>query len=153
MKIEFRQFNFEKDKEIVSEWGKDHTTINFPESIYNKEIFLSKIKKEYNIEPKGIFMITNFAFTPPKDIGFLWLNTKHDIHRQEDYGDIHYVHIIQEYRGKGIGKIMMRKADDYFKNKNVKNLRLGTSFNNKASIKLYEKMGYTIKRVIMEKTI
>jgi len=127
--------------------------INFPKDFFDEDIFLETLKREWQEEPEGMFVVQDTSSAPPRDVGFLWLNTKFSPHRKAKFGDVHYVHLIPEYRGRGVGRLLMQKADEYFGSKGVKTLRLGTAASYSASIKLYEKCGYQRTRVIFEKEL
>jgi len=151
IQINFRPFIYEKNIETICEYHKDHIKINFPGTKFKKDIFKSQVEKEYTEEPEGMFIIEDKEKT--KDIGFLWLNTKEDIYKEQLFGDVHYIHLIKEYRGIGIGKNIMEKIDDYFKEKHVNELRIGTNYNNKAALQLYENNGYTPERIMFIKNL
>lgn len=150
-RILLRQFEWKKDMETICEFHKDHIRINFPGSMYKEKLFKKIVKNEYKKEPDGFLIVVD-----PKtaeSIGFLWLSTRYDPYRETKYGYIHYIHLIPEYRGKGIGAILMKKAESYFRKKGASFLQLGTYANNVASTKLFKKVGYEVKRLVMEKKI
>lgn len=61
--------------------------------------------------------------------------------------------VLKEYRGKGIGRALMRKAEGYAKSKNLTCLRLGVFPNNKIAMSLYEQEGYRIYDLVMVKEL
>ncbi len=146
-KVSFRMLELEKDLELVCEFNHDHAAINFPGSRVIDEEFAKTIKRDLAESIDGLFMVE--IDSEPVPIGFLCIIIKEDIFKGIKYCDVRYVHLIPEYRGRGIGTLMMEKANEYAKSKGAKELRLGTHADNRNSIVLYEKMGYKITRVIM----
>ena len=149
--ILFRPADWNKDIELLCEFNHDHAAINFPGSKPIDEEFKKTIKRDLAESPDGLLMVEIKGKKEP--IGFLSLVIRNDIFKDIEYCDVRYVHLTPEYRGKGIGSIMMKKADIYAKEKGAKELRLGTHADNLPSIKLYEKIGYKTTRVIMTKVI
>jgi len=150
-KILLRQFEWKKDVQTICEFHKDHIQINFPDSRYKEKLFKKIVKNEYEKEPEGFLIVVDPKTA--KDIGFLWLNTRYDPYREMKYGYIHHIHLVPEFRGKGIGTILMKTAEDYFRKKGVNFLQLGTYANNSASVKLFKKVGYKVKRLVMEREL
>lgn len=52
----------------------------------------------------------------------------------------------QEYWGKGIGKLLIRQAEEFTKEKGLNYLTLGVSSSNQRAIKLYESLGFKEER-------
>ena len=151
LKIKLKPFDFEKDIKTVCEFHKDHVKINFPDSLYKKHLFKSQLEDESKRNDQGLLMISSQKFV--ENIGFLWLKIMYDPYKELFYGDLHYIHLVPKCRGLGIGNQLMKYAEDYFKKKGCEEIRLGTDANNGASISLYEKSGFVLKRVLYEKKI
>ena len=150
-KVLLRQFEWKKDIQTICEFHKDHVRINFPDSMYKEKLFKKTVKNEYEKEPEGFLIVVDPKTS--KEIGFLWLNTRYDPYRETKYGYIHHIHLVPEFRGKEIGIVLMKTAEDYFRKKGVNFLQLGTYANNPASVKLFKKAGYKVKRLVMEKKL
>ena len=148
IKLRFRSFEYEKDIAIVCEFHKDHSAINFPDSNYVEDLFKETIKRDLLESPDGLFVLEDNK----NPIGFLNLVIRNDPYKNNiKWCDVRYVHLIPEYRGRGLYKLLMAKADEFAKIKGAVELRLGTHAENEQSIQAYLKSGYRIKRVIMEK--
>ena len=50
--------------------------------------------------------------------------------------------VLEEYRGKGIGKKLMETMMDAFKEKGINNFELYALNNNENALKFYEKLGF-----------
>jgi len=147
----FRKFIYNKNIEKICDFHKEHIKINFPGSKFKKQIFKKQVKEAYKKEPKGMWVLTD---KNGKIVGFLWLQTKMDVYKDTYYGDVHYVHVAPELRKQGLGKMLMKKTEEYFsKNKKITEYRLGTHVDNKAAYNLYKKFGYSPIRVMMIKKI
>lgn len=57
-------------------------------------------------------------------------------------GSIDDLYIQSEYRGKGIGKLLLQAAFDWLKSKGAKRVGLGVHKSNEIAIKLYMSMGF-----------
>ena len=60
---------------------------------------------------------------------------------------ISYFYIVNKYRNKGLGTIMLLTCMEYIKNQNISNIMLITK-NNSNAHKLYSKLGFDIDPVI-----
>jgi ribosomal protein S18 acetylase RimI-like enzyme len=139
-----------EDIETLCDWHKEHVTINFPDSKYIRSKFRNLLKDDFIEMESGKPVIMLKFMGVSKMIGFLWLKILNDPYKDK-YCDLHYIHLLPECRGKGLGKKLMDCADEWAKKHGVKEIRLGTAYDNAASINLYQECGYKIKRVLMEK--
>lgn len=81
------------------------------------------------------------AITPFQEEGY------HPVRWQIDASDgevmvLHLLGIIPSYQGKGVGKVMVRKALDMAREKALKTCRLDTLASNIPAQRLYEKLGF-----------
>jgi ribosomal protein S18 acetylase RimI-like enzyme len=56
----------------------------------------------------------------------------------------------KEYRGKGIGTILMDKAEDYVRGRGARRIELEVFAKNTGAKKLYETLGYVVEGVKKE---
>ncbi|MEM2146283.1 MAG: GNAT family N-acetyltransferase [Candidatus Jordarchaeaceae archaeon] len=68
-------------------------------------------------------------------------------------GTINDVYVLPEFRGRGVGKRMVAECLEKFKARGVKNVRLSVLAENKAAIKLYEKLNFKIRSYEMFKKL
>lgn len=59
-------------------------------------------------------------------------------------GVIYYIAILPEYRGKGLGKILLASAEEVLSDMRSENLLATISGDNEASLKLFGEMGYQL---------
>ena len=79
----------------------------------------------------------------------IWFLVKKNVHRK--YGVIQQIYVSKPYRNRGLGKLLLRKAEKRLAKK-VKTIRLSVTLGN-CAINLYESCGFAKKRLIMEKSI
>lgn len=146
-----KPFIFEDDIDTVLEFHKDHVMINFPDSMYKEDLFKKQVRTAYD-EGKDELIMVKHPLTN-ESVGFLWFKRIYDPYKELNYGDLHYIHLVPKMRGRGIGKKLMVFAEEWFKEHNCKEIRLGTDEHNLSSRYLYQKCGFVVKRVIYEKKI
>ncbi len=69
------------------------------------------------------------------------------------FGYIYDIFVEEEFRGKGIGKLLLEKAEDYCRRKGHSRIALSVSATNDSAIKLYSRTGYKPERITMAKEI
>lgn len=141
------------DLETLTDWHREHAAINFPDSKYKKRMFFESLRKALASMQREQKEVLLKVMVDDEMAGWLWLKIVFDIYKDYYYCDLHYIHLAPEYRGRGLGKKLMIRADEWAKKSKAKEIRLGTATSNEASINLYLKMGYKIKRYLMEKKI
>ena len=52
----------------------------------------------------------------------------------------------KEYRGKGLGNLLYKKAEDYAKSKKISKFILNTTVKNKHAILFFQKHGFLLKK-------
>ncbi|MBN1263212.1 MAG: GNAT family N-acetyltransferase [Candidatus Pacebacteria bacterium] len=69
------------------------------------------------------------------------------------YGEVIELFVDKAYRGKGIGKKLMRATEDFFKSKSISYIKLQCSTFNKKAIGFYQHLSYINRQVFMFKRI
>jgi len=59
-----------------------------------------------------------------------------------DFVGYHRVAIAENYLGKGLARYMLEKIEVFAKSKNIYSIKADTNFDNKAMLRLFEKLGY-----------
>jgi len=83
------------------------------------------------------------------EVGFV------ELKKYKDIGVIFYIGIIPEYRGKGFGKEIIKKAEELFIEKSVKIVIASTRSSNIPAIKMFKSLDYTLfnKKYVKSKII
>ena len=88
-----------------------------------------------------------------KIVGFLWVVLCQNNWTHERYGYINNLYVAPGRRGQGLGGDLMRQAEEWFRTRGVRRLRLTVTASNEAAVALYQKSGYRTARWEMEKEI
>jgi ribosomal protein S18 acetylase RimI-like enzyme len=116
-----------------------------------KELKKNELKtlKEDLKNPKNKIFI---AIIEDKIIGFINISfPKKNANIKSKRGEIDDFFILEDYRKKGIGKILFKKTLTLFKSKGIKLISLNVNSNNFATLKFYEKIGFkeNLKRLCL----
>lgn len=66
-----------------------------------------------------------------------------DIMVPRSYAVIDNIVVLDVHRGKGVGKMLMKKVHEWISSKEIKHIELHVWEFNQSAIKFYEKLGYT----------
>ena len=69
------------------------------------------------------------------------------------FGYIFDIFVRDEFRCKGVGKMLLAKAEDYCRKKGCHRIALSVTATNETAIQLYRKAGYKSERIDMAKEI
>jgi len=93
-------------------------------------------KKEQEMLDMYVAVINDFP------IGYIWLDWSEL--KDNRTGEISTFTVLEPFRSKGIGQIMMAKMENILLEKGLKIAKTGANKENLRAIKLYEKLGYKI---------
>ena len=97
------------------------------------------------------------ALLDDKVIGFITLYFKTTpsltIFKPRMFSVIDNLFVIPEVRGKGIGEMLVSHVEKISREKGVDNIELNVYTFNENAIKLYDKLGYKVRKYEMEKKI
>jgi len=113
------------------------------------EVKPSNEKIKRLIEPlleKGSYYL--IATENNKLMGWILIGAGKDQFTDKMNGFIYELFVIEEFRGNGVSKRLMRTAIDHLRQDGYSEVRLSAFAGNQA-IKLYEKMGFNIRTVSM----
>jgi len=156
MNISFREAN-EKDLQLVKKFTLETAWTAFPENdkkLLDREKwtknFLEMFERLSKRETDRIFIAEDEsqAFT-----GYLWVGEGANMMTGLKNGFIYDIFVKEEFRGRGIGRILLEKAESYCREKGYSKILLMVSINNAAAIKLYDKMGFKAEEMYMGKEL
>lgn len=101
---------------------------------------------KYAIKNDVICNYNPFTFVAKEDDKTIGIITGHSYYKEIHIGDLI---VLEEYRNKKIGSMLVRIVEDYFKDKDFKNINL-TTYGFQAP-KFYEKCGFKIEFVREDK--
>ena len=144
-----RELNWRTDREAVLEFQRDTYELNFPGFVATDE-FLAAYERDLRQAQRSRHQAVWVVEQEGRLCGFLWLSL---IATMTDpcVGFINNLYVAPEERGKGLGRLLVRQADEWFRQQGVGKAQLTASAHNEAAIRLYESVGYRTIRVRMEK--
>jgi len=113
------------------------------------EVEPTKEKIDQLVKPlleKGSYYL--IATKKDKLMGWILIGTSKDQFTDMMNGFIYELFVIEEFRGNGISKMLMGAGIDHLKQDGYLEIRLSAFAGNQA-IKLYEKLGFSIRTVTM----
>jgi len=149
--VALRPFDFDADADAVCEFQNETYTLNFPDFHYDgafSTAFRHDLRRAALDGQHGLFVLDE-----NRPIGFIWLVICQNTWTNERYGYVNNLSILGERRGQGLGREMMRQADDFFRSRGVRVARLSVTVANRAACALYADSGYTTERWEMEKKL
>ena len=146
-----REFN-EKDKWHIVELSKRLSDINFmnyrdQDRMNEKQIELADVAIETN--SANIFV----AEENGEFLGFIELAVQNDYFTGEKQGYISSIAVLPEGEGKGIGKKLMKKAEEWASKQGLKVIVLEVFKSNQRAVSFYELLGYKQEIVKMTKEL
>jgi ribosomal protein S18 acetylase RimI-like enzyme len=86
-------------------------------------------------------------------LGYLWVGEGSNMMTGLKQGYIFDIFVKKEFRGKGIGKILLEKAESHCREKGYSRILLRVFVNNANAIGLYNKMGFKTEQMHMGKAL
>ena len=80
-----------------------------------------------------------------KPLGFVQVNMQTDYFTGEEHAHVNDIVVTKDAEGKGAGKLLLAKADEWAKEKNARWITLNVFDENFRARKVYEKAGYKIE--------
>lgn len=85
--------------------------------------------------------------------GYVWVAQVESTFTGKNQAFIINLYVAPEFRGKGIGSVLMRKAEEWVRLHNLDRIGLSVAVHNRVAVELYEKEGYIKETVRMYKNI
>jgi len=131
-----------KDAELVMEWRNDPETLRM--SIHTQPKLWNSFYKEY---ANKYFILTDlpplFILVEGKRAGFLYFTpAAHPENLQDHHCAEISINISPEYRGEGLGTIVLKVANDWVKAQGYDDIVAIVKQENKASLKTFSAAGY-----------
>jgi ribosomal protein S18 acetylase RimI-like enzyme len=147
----------ESDLQLVREYGVETGWASLSESErgeldkdewakHMEELF----KKLFDRETHRIFVAENESQV---FLGYVWVGEGSNMMTGKRHGFIYDIFVEKEFRGKGVGRTLLEKAESFCREKGYSRILLMVSVSNEVAAKLYGKMGFKIERVYMGKVL
>ena len=141
-----RDFREEDLGRIVS-FKKESVKLNFPDSPFNEEMFRNILLKGIKANPESV----KVAEVDGEVAGYIWFKLVESA--VGVFGRLEHLFVDKRFRNSGIGKELMLAAEEYLRDKGLKKVKLSVTSTNETAISLYKKIGYAVKRHVMEKDL
>lgn len=159
-RIALRGFDFEADGVAICNFQEETYKLNFPNFQYTKafaDAFRYDLRRA-GLDPNhGISVLDDGRETPPGKsgniAGFLWVVIAQNNWSQERYGYINNLYVAPERRGAGLGRELMKHADEFFRARGIRRVRLTVTQTNESAVALYRACGYDVDRWEMQKEL
>lgn len=154
-RIALRAFDFDADADAVCAFQPETYTLNFPDFDYTSAFahaFRHDLRRAMLDPCNGLFVLDD-GREERKIVGFLWVVLCQNNWTHERYGYVNNLYVAPNRRGQGLAKELMRQAEDWFRSRGVRKLRLTVTSSNEAAVALYQRSGYRIQRWEMEKEL
>lgn len=145
--IEIVDFDWSSDIDFALESFKAIHDEFYSEFPLQEEKFIGDLRKAFDFEPKGLKILN----AEGKRAGFIFMRSFPDA--PLPYGQINQLYVLPKARKKGIATFALRHAEKYFKEKNLKLLRLTVSVKNALALELYEAEGYKSEELKLAKKL
>lgn len=139
----------ENSKEII-ELLNDNYLINFPNHHDLLNFAISNFNDMKKFINNGSAIVVG-AYSEKKIIGFLWAYRRMFLGEER----LHISHIVVDvkFRGFGIGSRMIDSIEQYASKNEIKTIELITTSTNEKTIEFYNKHGFSVTRVQIEKNL
>ena len=86
-------------------------------------------------------------------LGYQWVGEGNNMITGKKCGYVYDIFVRKEFRGKGIGKTLLEKAESFSREKGYSRIRLMVSASNEVATKLYDKMAFKAEQIHMGKML
>ena len=154
-KIALRPFDWNSDADAICQWQTETYALNFPNFHFTEAFssaFRHDLRRAILDDQHGIFVLDEGP-SGGKSCGFIWLVVCQNSWTNERYGYINNLYVSPEKRGQDLASTLLDFSNDWFKTRRISKLRLTVTASNAAACRLYEKNGYGVTRLEMERDI
>jgi ribosomal protein S18 acetylase RimI-like enzyme len=163
-RVALRAFDFDADADAVCTFQPETYGLNFPDFEYSSSFagaFRHDLRRATLDPHNALFVLDDGREARTRDnknrsgnvLGFLWVVVCQNNWTGERYGYVNNLFVAPHRRGEGLGRELMRQADDFFRSRGVRRVRLTVTTSNQSAVALYEKSGYRVQRWEMEKEL
>ncbi len=149
--MQIRPYRPQQDYRAVLNAQCDLYRINFPRFVCTPA-FLADQAQRLRAAARRPFENGIFVLDDGLDFaGYIWVAIRMDL--QGTYGSVDQVYLREQYRGRGMGRLLMDAAHDFIRKQGIGVARLYVTADNAQAVKLYEHHGYQTTRLEMERPL
>jgi ribosomal protein S18 acetylase RimI-like enzyme len=86
-------------------------------------------------------------------VGYLFVGESGDMMTRLSFGFIYDIYVEEKFRGMGIGRLLLEKAEEYCRRKGYSRIALMVSATNDSATRLYTKAGFKPEQMYMAKEL
>ncbi len=143
MGVEIERVKLEDSKEFVKVYQEAYSGLE--DYAYKGEVAIKGyFRWLYHRDPHGFFK----AVVDGGTVGFLACDCNwYSKYEGKEVAEIHEIFVLPEYQGKGIGKALMKKAEEYGKERGRDLIELWVGIGNEKARRFYESLGFQMMEV------
>lgn len=127
----------ERDKDLLLSFKLDtHLSSYGTADGYSPENYIERLKNRLIEYPQGQMLL----YSGKKVLGHLGFYPDRDAKEWQGY--IHMVYVVPDARGQGLGKYLLAKAIDHFREQGIESVALKVGITNERAKALYTSMGF-----------
>ena len=149
--IALRSFAWEADADSVCSWQRETYALNFPDFKITAEFtgaFRHDLRRAF-LDGNHALWILDDPYSGP--CGFIWVVLCTNSWTNERYGYVNNVFVEATHRGGHLGEELLEHAAEWFRTRKVERLRLTVTGSNASALRLYERAGFVVERLEMER--
>ncbi len=151
--IALRAFDWEHDADFICGWQRETYAINFPDFKLSLEFsgaFRHDLRRAFLDGNHALWMLDD---PNSSACGFIWVVLCTNSWTNERYGYVNNVFIESSHRGQHLGEELLDHAAGWFRSRKVEKLRLTVTGSNSSAVRLYERTGFIVERLEMEREL
>lgn len=133
----FRRFNAAQDGALYNLWRRDAWRCAHGTETGYEDIYLAYAAVRSKNDPDSV----RIALYDGEPCGLLELDTKRNA--LKGGGWISFFYIAEKFRGKGLGRSLMKQAEHIYKQKGRRRIELCAAEDNHRALGFYEHLGFT----------
>ncbi len=149
--MQVRPYRAQNDYRMVLDSQCDLYQLNFPRFVCTAAFVAEQAQRLRQAQRRpfenGLFVLDDDGVT----VGFVWVVMRMDL--QGAFGSVDQVYLRKDYRGRGLGRLLMDAAHRFIRNQGVSVARLYVTEDNQGAVQLYRGEGYIVTRFEMERTL
>jgi ribosomal protein S18 acetylase RimI-like enzyme len=136
-----------QDMEKIMEFTRRVMLENFPGCEFNGDVIRKSMERHLRVAPDAIKVLE----VGGESAGYVWMKVVKSA--AGVFGRLEQLFIEERYRKQGLGKRLVSVAEEYFRRKGLKKVKLTVTKENNSALSLYSSMGYEARRLVMEKDL
>jgi len=160
-----KRFLWKNHSEVVKKFHEDIILSNIRPKHLSKEAYLQLLRSSEKDGLPAYMRMLKKAYEEGKDgmfvweidskiVGWSWLQIhENKFFKEGAYGELNEIYIVPKWQGKDIGKVLMKHADGWFRNKRVKTVRVEALAANDKALAFYRKHGFKPNYISLQKEL